>query len=231
MENIVTIDLWSDNWKGEEIINILHDVGIRTAGMHTAINGTFEESVEWERCKAKELAAICVSLKGDAMKSIAENVHSIEEVEEKPLFLYKVNIIDDVPDTDNKEEEDTEEEEEESNNNKEENKMERNVTLNIGCTTKEGVKMNTEFMIDKIGYYTDCTITRCVGFYKGKREDSLKVEVYDIAVDAAVNKASFFARIFNQECVALTIDGKTHFITGEMPDDEFFNVVIDFERN
>lgn len=111
MENIVTIDLWSDNWKGEEIINILHDVGIRTAGMHTAINGTFEESVEWERCKAKELASICVSLKGDAMKSIAENVHSIEEVEEKPLFLYKVNIIDDVPDTDNKEEEDTEEEE------------------------------------------------------------------------------------------------------------------------
>lgn len=60
MENIVTIDLWSDNWKGEEIINILHDVGIRTAGMHTAINGTFEESVEWERCKAKELASICV---------------------------------------------------------------------------------------------------------------------------------------------------------------------------
>ena len=233
MENIVTIDLWSDNWKGEEIINILHDVGIRTAGMHTAINGTFEENVEWGRCKAKEIASICVSLKGDEMKSIAENMHSIEEVEEKPLFLYKVNIIDDVPDTDNKEEEDTEEGEEESNNNnnKEENKMERNVTLNIGCTTKEGVKMNTEFMIDEIGYYTDCTITRCVSFYKGKREDSLKVEVYDIAVAAAVNKASFFARIFNQEGVALTIDGKTHFITGEMTDDDFFNVVIDFERN
>ena len=105
-----------------------------------------------------------------------------------------------------------------------------NVVFNIGCTTKNGEEMDIEAMINAIGEYIDCTITRCVGFYKGKREDSLKVEVYDIAVDDAVNKASFFSRVFNQECVALTIDGKTHFITGEMTDDDFFNVVSDFEK-
>lgn len=106
-----------------------------------------------------------------------------------------------------------------------------NVVMNIGCTTKNGVKMDVESMIDEIGYYTDCTITQCVGFYKGQKESSLKVEIYDTAVDNAVNLASYFARMFTQECVALTIKGKTHFITGTLSDSDFFDIVIDFENN
>ena len=54
-----------------------------------------------------------------------------------------------------------------------------NVVFNIGCTTKNGVEMDVESMINAIGERTDCTITRTVGFYKGQRENSLKVDVYD----------------------------------------------------
>lgn len=105
-----------------------------------------------------------------------------------------------------------------------------NVVFNIGCTTKNGVEMNVESMINAIGERTDCTITRTVGFYKGHRKNSLKVDVYDVHIDTAVVMAIRFARLFNQECVALTIKGKTHFITGDMPDSDFFDVVIDFEK-
>lgn len=106
-----------------------------------------------------------------------------------------------------------------------------NIILNIGCTTKNGVKMNIESMIDKIGHYTDCTITKTIGFYKGKRENSLKVEIYDINIDTAVDTAMYFARIFHQECVALTIRDMTQFIGGYITDSEFFDTVIDFENN
>lgn len=30
-EKIVEIDLWSDDWAGNNIINVLHDVGIKAA--------------------------------------------------------------------------------------------------------------------------------------------------------------------------------------------------------
>lgn len=106
-----------------------------------------------------------------------------------------------------------------------------NIILNIGCTTKNGVEMDIESMIDEIGHYTDCTITKTIGFYRGKRESSLKVDIYDINIDTAVDMAMYFARIFHQECVALTIKGMTKFIVGYMPDSDFFDTVTDFENN
>ena len=109
-----------------------------------------------------------------------------------------------------------------------ENKL--NVTLNVGCTTKHGVELNPDSMINTIGKETDCTITQCVGFYHGHRENSLKVEIYDIAVDSAVDMASYFARVFMQECVALTVNGKTHFITGRLSENEFINIVDELEK-
>ena len=211
MEKVVEIDLWSDDWAGNNIINVLHDVGIKTAGMHTVINGTFEEKVEWSRCKSGEIPSICVCLKGDAMKSIAENVHATKDVEEKPLFLYRLTVIDDVPDTVEEDTEDTEEEE-----------REETVTLNIGCTTKDGEMMDADEMINLIGYYHDCTITKTIGFYKGVRENSLKVEIYGVSISTY---ASFWARCFKQECVALTIKDTTVFIKGIMSDDEHDTMV------
>lgn len=46
-----------------------------------------------------------------------------------------------------------------------------NVVFNIGCTTKNGVEMDVESMINAIGKRTDCTITRTVAFIR----DSVKM--------------------------------------------------------
>lgn len=204
MEKMVTIDLWSDNWKGKEIINILNDMGIKTAGMHREIIGNRSEEIEWGRCKNGELSALVVDLFGDEMKTTAEHMHTVEDTEEKPLFLYKLNIIVDEPD--NGEEEDTEEEEE-----REEITME-NATLNIGMVTRNYMPINIETAEKIIGLTTDCTITRCTGYYNGHKEPSLKVEIYGVSVEKAVDLAHDFARDFNQDCVACTIKWKTVFV-------------------
>lgn len=88
-----------------------------------------------------------------------------------------------------------------------------NVVINIGCTTKFGDMMNADKMIDIIGHYHDCTITKCIGFYHGKRENSLKVEIYGVSISMAVDYAALWARCFKQECVALTVNDKTVFVT------------------
>lgn len=194
MKQVVTIDLWSDNWKSQEILNILHDIGLKTAGMTREVIGDREEQIEWGRCKNGEVSAIVVTLFGDAMKSIGENVHEVKDVEEKPLFLYKLNVIDDVPDK----VENTEEE--------------ANITMNIGLTTEDGEELDADTVINMIGMFADCTITRTIGFYKGVREDSLKVEVYGYKPTPAFELAAHFARSFNQECVALTCKGATVFV-------------------
>ena len=105
-----------------------------------------------------------------------------------------------------------------------------NVTLNVGCTTKHGVELNSDSMINTIGKNTDCTITRCVGFYHGQKENSLKVDIYGIAADSAVDMASYFARVFMQECVALTVNDKTNFIPGRLSENEFINIVDELEK-
>lgn len=90
-----------------------------------------------------------------------------------------------------------------------------NVVLNIGLNDRKWKrqKVTTEHAIDLVGEYVkNCTITPTVGFYKGMRENSLKVDVYGVSVDDAIRIAEHFAFTLNQECVALTIDGKTVFV-------------------
>ena len=107
--------------------------------------------------------------------------------------------------------------------NKGENKMEKttNVVMNIGMTTKDGVPMDINSAMDIIGKETDCTITQTVGFYHGQRENSLKVEIYDTRADIAVSMASYFAHIFRQECVAVTVGDTTVFVNDDYTDTEF----------
>lgn len=192
MEQMVTIDIWSDNWKSQEILNILHDIGVKTAGMTREVIGNREEEIEWQRCKDGEVSALVVTLFGDAMKSIGENVHEVKDVEEKPLFLYKLNVIDDVPDT---------------------VEDEVNITLNVGLTTEDGEELDMDEVVNVIGALADCTIIPCIGFYKGKRERSLKVEVYGYKPTPAFELATHLARVCKQECVALTIKDMTTFVT------------------
>ena len=96
-----------------------------------------------------------------------------------------------------------------------------NVVMNIGMTTKNGVKIDCDSAIDKIGAETDCTVTRCVGFYKGQKENSLKVEIYNIAVDRAISMASYFAHLFMQECIAVTVGDSTVFVNDEYTENDF----------
>ena len=42
-----------------------------------------------------------------------------------------------------------------------------NITLNIGMVTRNGMPINEKVAIKVIGLTTDCTITKCVGYYKG----------------------------------------------------------------
>lgn len=220
MERTKKILVFSDEYDMETLINIIHDNGIKTDGMTREIIGDFEENVAWKRCKAHEIGAMVIDLWND---DNGVYFHDIDMVEEKPLYMYALTVVvdDDTEDTPEDTPEDTEATEEEEE--REESTMEKkvNVTLNIGCTTKHGVELNPDSMMNKIGKETDCTITRCVGFYKGKREESLKVEIYDTRADMAVSIASYFAHIFMQECVAVTIGDKTVFVTDDYTDTEF----------
>lgn len=204
--------VYSDNSEIKQVRDVLNDNGYKTVEVRKESIGRVEEKNEWNFAKLNMMDSVCV----DLFHHIGQVVPT-EQVEEKPLFRYVVIFL--VGDDDD---ETTEED-------KEEEKTE-NVTLNIGCTTKYGDVMNTKRMIDTIGYYHDCTITKCIGFYKGKRENSLKVEIYDVSISKAVNYASFWARCFKQECVALTIKDTTVFVKGFMTDDEHNAMVAELKR-
>ena len=97
-----------------------------------------------------------------------------------------------------------------------------NVVLNVGLTTSDGShELNADNVMNFIGMYHDCTIIPCVGFYHGKRENSLKVEIDDTRADIAVSMASYFAHIFKQECVAVTVGDTTVFVNDDYTDTEF----------
>jgi hypothetical protein len=88
-----------------------------------------------------------------------------------------------------------------------------NATLNIGMVTKHYMPINVKTAMRIISLTTDCTMTECVGVYKGHMEKSLKVEIYNTTCENAVELAREFAREFVQECVACTVRCKTVFIS------------------
>lgn len=216
MERTVKVLVFSDEYDMETLINIIHDGGIKTDGMTREIIGNFEENVAWERCKAHAIKAMVIDLWND---DNGMYFHDIDMVAEKPLFMYALTVV--VDDDDDAPEDTPEDTPEEKTT---------NVVMNIGMTTKDGVKLDVNSAMDIIGAETDCTITRCVGFYKGKRENSLRVDIYDIEVDRAISMASDFAHTFNQECVALTVGNKTKFVVDDLTEDEFLKMCDDLEK-
>ena len=149
-----------------------------------------------------------------------------EKVDEMPLFRYVALVIVDDDDTSEELVMDMEDKGEEEM----EEEKKTNVVMNIGCTDKDGKVLNRNTMMDLIGLFNDCTLTPTIGYYKGKRENSIKVEIYDIAVDIAVDMARYYANSFNQECVALTVGSVTKFITGHLDGDDFLDTVEELER-
>ena len=205
--------VWSDNDNIEQVSNIIHDEGYRTAEIRKESLGSYEDKCNWSWCKLNMIDSFCVDLNNAMGKTV-----DIDDVDEMPMFRYvAVFIVGDDDDT-----EDTEQEQEEQKMTHDiDNEKNVNVVMNIGMTTKNGVKIDCDSAIDKIGAETDCTITRCVGFYKGKREESLKVEIYDTRADIAVSMASYFAHLFMQECVAVTVGNTTVFVNDDYTDTEF----------
>lgn len=206
--------VYSDNSMIEQVANILHDHGYRTAGIRKESIGKQEEENEWHWAKLNMLDSVCV----DLYHALGQIVPT-EQVEEKPLFRYvAIFIVGDDDDDDTEEQEQEEQEMTEHDIGKE---KEISVVMNIGLTTQDGKELNMDTVVNMIGLFADCTITPTIGFYKGKRENSLKVEIYGYKATAAFTLAAHFARSFNQECVALTANGYTAFISQQPTNDEY----------
>lgn len=195
--------VYSDNSMIEQVANILHDNGYKTAGIRKESIGKVEEENEWHWAKLNMLDSVCV----DLYKALGQIVPT-EQVEEKPLFRYVAIFI--VGDDDDDTEDTTEDTEEEED--MKDNESLENVTLNIGMVTRNYMPINVKVAKKIIGLTTDCTITECTGYYKGHEEPSLKVEIYGVSCEKGVDLAHEFARDFNQECVACTVRFKTVFV-------------------
>lgn len=82
-----------------------------------------------------------------------------------------------------------------------------NVEVMVGLNDKDThqQEMAIDEAMDLVGdIFPDCTIQECTGFYKGERERSLKVSVYGVTLQEAMDKAHEAKRRFNQECVIVT---------------------------
>lgn len=210
--------VYSDNSMIEQVANILHDNGYKTAGIRKESIGKVEEENEWHWAKLNMLDSVCV----DLYKALGQIIPT-EQVEEKPLFRYVAIFI--VGDDDD----DTEQEEKEMKHDIG-NEKEMNVVMNIGLTTQNGKELDMDTVINMVGLFADCTITPTIGFYKGVRENSIKVEIYGYKATAAFTLAAHFARSFNQECVALTVNGYTAFISQQPTNDEYKEFVARVDK-
>lgn len=77
----------------------------------------------------------------------------------------------------------------------------------LGLNDKDTHKQefNIDFVIDIVGRWFDsCTIQKCIGFYKGEKENSLKITVYtEKSLEYMKYQVGTFGLTFNQECVIL----------------------------
>ena len=106
-----------------------------------------------------------------------------------------------------------------------------NVILNVGLTTADGShELNADNVMNFIGMYHDCTITQCVEFYKGKREHSLKIEIYDVTIESMVVFARYLSHSLSQECVALTCNERTVFVSGNADARECAEMLYELTR-
>lgn len=204
--------VWSDNDNIKQVANIIHDAGYRTAEIRKESLGAYEDKCNWSWCKANMIDSFCVDLLNAMGKTV-----DIDDVDDMPMYRYVVYIIVGHDDDDN------------AKQKQEEHKMahdigsekEMNVVMNIGLTTQDGKALDMNTVVNMIGLFADCTITPTIGFYKGKRENSLKVEIYGTKATAAFTLAAHFARSCNQECVALTANGYTAFIPQQPTANEY----------
>ena len=209
--------VWSDNDNIEQVANIIHNDGYRTAEIRKESLGAYEDKCNWSWCKANMIDSFCVDLNNAMGRTV-----DIDDVDEMPMYRYVVYIIVGYDDDEPKEEKEMKHDIG--------NEKEMNVVMNIGLTTQDGKELDMDTVVNLIGLFADCTITPTIGFYKGKRENSLKVEIYGYKATAAFTLAAHFARSFNQECIALTANGYTAFISQQPTNDEYKEFVARVDK-
>lgn len=209
--------VWSDNDNIEQVANIIHNDGYRTAEIRKESLGAYEDKCNWSWCKANMIDSFCVDLNNAMGRTV-----DIDDVDEMPMYRYVVYIIVGYDDDEPKEEKEMKHDIG--------NEKEMNVVMNIGLTTQDGKELDMDTVVNLIGLFADCTITPTIGFYKGKRENSLKVEIYGYKATAAFTLAAHFARSFNQECIALTANGYTTFISQQPTNDEYKEFVARVDK-
>ena len=214
--------VYSDNDNIEQVANIIHDKGYHTIEIRKESLGAYEDKCEWGWAMLNMLDSICV----DLIHAMGQIVPT-EQVEEQPMYRYVAVFI--VAGDDNNDDDDKEQVEQEMAHDIG-SEHEINVVMNIGLTTQDGKELDMNTVVNMIGIFADCTITPTIGYYKGKRENSLKVEIYGYKATAAFTLAAHFARSFNQECVALTVNGHTAFIPQQPTNDEYKKFVARVDK-
>ena len=86
------------------------------------------------------------------------------------------------------------------------------IGMNDKITCKQ--KLSKTYFINEIGKLIPaCTISENTGFYKGMREKSLEVKVYQITNEEINQIAEELRDTFNQECIAIAkLNVETYFI-------------------
>lgn len=77
-----------------------------------------------------------------------------------------------------------------------------NIKMYIGLTTQDGKFLSTNDVISKVAELFEAfTVTETIGYYGGKKENSLCFELYNIALDT--NSICGLAKVLDQECIGI----------------------------
>ena len=77
-----------------------------------------------------------------------------------------------------------------------------NIKMYIGLTTQSGSYLPSNDVIDKVSeLFEDFTVIKTIGYYGGKKENSLCFELYNVAYDR--NSICGLAKLLNQECIGI----------------------------
>ena len=77
-----------------------------------------------------------------------------------------------------------------------------NIKMYIGLTTQSGGYLSSDDVIKKVSeLFEDFTVIETIGYYRGKKENSLCFELYNVAYDR--NSICGLAKLLDQECIGI----------------------------
>lgn len=77
-----------------------------------------------------------------------------------------------------------------------------NIKMYIGLTTQSGGYLSSNDVINKVSeLFENFTVIKTIGYYGGKKENSLCFELYNVAYDR--NSICGLAKVLDQECIGI----------------------------